>query len=97
MDLLFKPDDLAVQAHFYRVTRALFALAELTSADPLFTGPEFDFEKILKDLMNKVLDCILFVVLHSGISFARRKLKRLHRTKKEITTKLGLLIKSSLL
>ena len=63
-DLLFKPDDLAVQAHFYRVTRALFALAELTNADPLFTGPEFDFEKILKDLMNKVRDCILFVVLY---------------------------------
>ena len=71
---LFRPEDLAVQAHFYkygvtppvlytltlttclvpRVTRAVFAFAEMTNMDPDYTGPEFDFDRIVKDLMNKV-------------------------------------------
>jgi len=50
---LFKPDDLVVQAHFYKVTRAVFAFAEMTNTDPGYCGPEFDFDKIIKDLMNK--------------------------------------------
>ena len=37
-----------------RVTRAVFAFAELTNADPQYSGPEFDFDRIVKDLMNKV-------------------------------------------
>ena len=36
------------------MTRAVFAFAELTNADPLYRGPEFDFDRIVKDLMNKV-------------------------------------------
>lgn len=69
---LFRPEDLAVQAHFYkygvttlvypdpdhlsvpRVTRAVFAFAEMTNMDPGYSGPEFDFDRIVKDLMNKV-------------------------------------------
>jgi len=51
--LLFKPDDLAVQAHFYKVTRTLFAFAEMTNMDPDYAGPEFDFDQIIKDLMMK--------------------------------------------
>ena len=67
---LFQPDDLVVQAHFYkygafhsniilikcvfRVTRAVFAFAELTNTDAEYCGPEFDFDKIIKELMNKV-------------------------------------------
>jgi len=41
---LFKPDDLVVMAHFHKVTRALFALAERTKMDPNFSGPYFDIE-----------------------------------------------------
>ena len=37
-----------------RVTRAVFAFAEMTNMDPGYTGPEFDFDRIVKDLMNKV-------------------------------------------
>jgi len=33
--------------------RAVFAFAEMTNIDPNYTGPEFDFDKIIKDLMNK--------------------------------------------
>lgn len=40
---LFKPDDLAVMAHFHKVTRALFALAERTKMDPNFTGEYFQY------------------------------------------------------
>ena len=36
------------------MTRAVFAFAELTNADPQYRGPEFDFDRIVKDLMNKV-------------------------------------------
>lgn len=50
---LFKPEDLVVQAHFYKVVRAVFAFAEMTNMDPNYAGPEFDFDKIIKDLMNK--------------------------------------------
>ena len=32
----------------------MFAFAELTNADPQYRGPEFDFDRIVKDLMNKV-------------------------------------------
>ena len=38
----------------FRVTRAVFAFAEMTNTDPGYSGPEFDFDKIIKDLMNKV-------------------------------------------
>ena len=83
---LFKPEDLAVQAHFYkqgvtllpsfihlfmtlvlRVTRAVFALAEMTNMDPGYTGPEFDFDRIVKDLMNKVRGIINTSLFHQMI------------------------------
>ena len=32
----------------------MFAFAEMTNMDPDYTGPEFDFDRIVKDLMNKV-------------------------------------------
>ena len=38
----------------FRVTRAVFAFAEMTNTDAGYCGPEFDFDKIIKDLMNKV-------------------------------------------
>lgn len=38
----------------FRVTRAVFAFAEMTNTDADYSGPEFDFDKIIKDLMNKV-------------------------------------------
>lgn len=41
---LFIPDDLVVMAHFHKVTRALFAIAELTKMDPSFLGEPFIFE-----------------------------------------------------
>ena len=39
---------------FFRVTRAVFAFAEMTNTDAGYSGPEFDFDKIIKELMNKV-------------------------------------------
>jgi len=41
---LFSPDDLVVMAHFHKVTRALFALAEKTKMDPTFSGQSFHYE-----------------------------------------------------
>lgn len=35
---LFRPDDLVVVAHFHKVTRAIFALAERVKMDPTFEG-----------------------------------------------------------
>ena len=32
----------------------MFAFAEMTNMDPDYAGPEFDFDRIVKDLMNKV-------------------------------------------
>jgi len=55
VQFLFKPDDLAVQAHLYRVTRALFAFAERTKMDPDYAGPAFEFDKILKDHISQGL------------------------------------------
>jgi len=43
---LFKPDDLVVMAHFHKVTRALFALAERTKMDPTFTGESLTYTEI---------------------------------------------------
>ena len=40
--------------NLFRVTRAVFAFAELTNTDAGYSGPEFDFDKIIKELMNKV-------------------------------------------
>jgi hypothetical protein len=37
-----------------RVTRTLFAFAELTKMDPAYSGPPFDYEKILGDLISQV-------------------------------------------
>ena len=42
------------------MTRTLFAFAELTNLDLNYTGPEFDFEKMIKDLMIKVCFFSLF-------------------------------------
>ena len=38
-----------------RVTRTLFTLGELTLADPQYTGPFFDLDKIAKDVNDKVI------------------------------------------
>ena len=32
----------------------MFAFAEMTNMYPGYAGPEFDFDKIIKELMNKV-------------------------------------------
>ena len=40
---------------FKRVTRTLFTLGELTLADPQYTGPFFDLDKIAKDVNDKVI------------------------------------------
>ena len=32
----------------------MFAFAEMTNMDPGYAGPEFDFDKIIKELMSKV-------------------------------------------
>ena len=39
------------------MTRAVFAFAEMTNRDVGYSGPEFDFDNIIKELMNKVM-CI---------------------------------------
>ena len=38
-----------------RVTRTLFALGELTLADPDYTGPRFDLDRIAKEINDKVM------------------------------------------
>ena len=43
-----------IDSFVFRVTRALFAFAEMTNMDLEYSGPEFDFDKIIKELMNKV-------------------------------------------
>eukprot|EP00092_Neocalanus_flemingeri_P006818 GFUD01007362.1.p1 GENE.GFUD01007362.1~~GFUD01007362.1.p1 ORF type:complete len:318 (+),score=85.68 GFUD01007362.1:58-1011(+) len=52
-NFLFKPDDLAVQTHFYKVIRALFALAERTKIDPNYKRPAFEFDKIQKERVSQ--------------------------------------------
>ena len=47
------------------MTRALFAFAEMTNMDPEYSGPEFDFDKIIKELMNKVTLWGKVEMLHS--------------------------------
>ena len=42
-----------------RVTRTLFTLGELTLADPDYTGPFFDLDKIAKEVNDKVVFLIL--------------------------------------
>ena len=55
----------------------MFAFAEMTNIDPNYTGPEFDFDKIIKDLMNKVekqinlIDC--FLLMNSLFLFHKHK------------------------
>lgn len=53
--LLFQPDDLAVQAHVYKVTRTLFIFAELTNLDPRYAGPVFNFDSIIRELVAQGL------------------------------------------
>ncbi|XP_023342000.1 uncharacterized protein LOC111711786 isoform X2 [Eurytemora carolleeae] len=52
-EYLFKPDDLATLAHVHKVTRTLYAFAELTKQDPSYTGPEFNSDQILRDLITQ--------------------------------------------
>ena len=47
----------------FRVTRTLFAFAEMTNMDPGYAGPEFDFDKIIKELMIKVKQRLIFFSL----------------------------------
>ena len=57
--------------------RGVFAFAEMTNIDPNYTGPKFDFDKIIKDLMNKVekqinlIDC--FLLMNSLFLFHKHK------------------------
>jgi len=55
LHLLFQPDDLAVQAHVYKVTRTLFVFAELTNLDPDYNGPSFNFDTIIRELIDQGL------------------------------------------
>lgn len=55
LHLLFQPDDLAVQGHVYKVTRTLFVFAELTNLDPNYTGPTFNFDTIIRELIEQGL------------------------------------------
>ena len=40
--------------YYFRVTRTLYAFGEQTNMDPSYTGPEFNPEKILRDLITQV-------------------------------------------
>ena len=51
----------------FRVTRTLFAFSEMTNMDPNYTGPEFDFDKIIKELMNKVRLFYFTIIIHNQI------------------------------
>ena len=47
----------------FRVSRKLLAFSEMTNMDPDYAGPEFDFDKIIKELMNKVREnCLIFAI-----------------------------------
>ena len=39
---------------FFRVTRTLFIFAELTNLDPRYTGPVFNFDAIIRELVAQV-------------------------------------------
>ena len=39
----------------------MFAFAEMTNMDPGYAGPEFDFDKIIKELMIKVKQRLVFL------------------------------------
>ena len=48
-----------VLAYFYtlinfRVTRTLFVFAELTNLDPNYNGPSFNFDTIIRELIDQV-------------------------------------------
>ena len=58
------------QEHSFRVTRTLFAFAEMTNMDPGYAGPEFDFDMIIKELMIKVKQ--------SFVVYFRKQLKKVH-------------------
>ena len=45
---------------YFRVTRTLFTLGELTLADPEYTGPFFDLDKIAKEVNDKVIHMTFF-------------------------------------
>ena len=40
----------------FRVTRTLFVFAELTNLDPNYTGPTFNFDTIIRELIEQVMD-----------------------------------------
>jgi len=50
---LFNPDDLAVMAHFYKVTRTLWALGERCKMDPGYRGPSLQEGQGGKQQLNK--------------------------------------------
>ena len=43
------------------MTRTLFTLGELTLADPEYTGPFFDLDKIAKEVNDKVIHMLVFL------------------------------------
>merc|ERR1712059_16671 len=51
--MMFQPDDLAMMGHLHKVTRTLFAFAEPTNMDLQYEGPAFNFDKILKELLEQ--------------------------------------------
>ena len=38
----------------FRVTRTLFVFAELTNLDPNYNGPSFNFDTIIRELIDQV-------------------------------------------
>ena len=61
----------------FRVTRAVFAFAEMTNTDAGYCGPEFDFDKIIKDLMNKVGE-------RTGVSVSHKDMLNCHNDKDKV-------------
>ena len=56
-----------------RVTRTLFAFAELTKMDPAYSGPPFDYEKILSDLISQVN----YSTKYPAINFTRKMFNKI--------------------
>ena len=45
----------------FRVTRTLFVFAELTNLDPNYNGPSFNFDSIIRELIDQVMETFNFL------------------------------------
>ena len=72
---------------FFRVTRTLFAFAEMTNMDPNYEGPEFDFDVIIKDLMLKVWKELQVKDLKNIFDIPGNKKEVIHTRYKQCTNK----------